>query len=158
MIEIEKKYLVHKDLWNRFKRDNALTYTEIKQGYLFSDNSITGRVRSKIDRISKTELGFLTLKGPTKGISRVEFEYEIPVSEVNEMLSIFCASYIHKKRFTFLYNGKTWEVDEFLSPNPQLILAEIELKFESEVFDLPPFIAEDVSSDAKYYNVNMLKV
>lgn len=157
MIEIEKKYLVHKEIWNTYKEENGLSYSEIKQGYLFSNEKITGRVRSKCDAITNKESGFLTLKGPTKGFSRAEFEYEIPVHEVNEMLSTFCSSYIHKKRYTFLCEEKTWEVDEFLAPNSQLILAEIELNSEDEAFLLPHFIGKDVSLDKNYYNVNMLK-
>ena len=157
MTEIEKKFLVDKTSWNTYKLEAQLTYTEIKQGYLFNDHKITGRVRAKKDVSSGTQVGFLTLKGPTKGISRAEFEYEIPMEEVNELLTTFCAAYIYKKRYTFQFKGKIWEVDEFISPNQNLILAEIELETEVEQFDVPNFIREDVSEDEQYYNVNMLQ-
>lgn len=147
-VEIERKFLVNKEKWSKINKPKSLT---IKQGYLH--NSIEKCVRIR----TKEEKGFLTIKGENSGIKRTEFEYEIPYSEAEEMLNQFCDKFIHKKRYEIQFNDKIWEVDEFLSPNPDLILAEIELKSENQAFDLPEWVEQEVSDDPKYYNANMLK-
>lgn len=146
-LEIERKFLVDKTLWEQIKVGEGV---RIIQGYLLSSPEKTIRVRIKGDK------GFLTIKGKTEGISRLEYEYEIPVSEAEDLLFRFCPKRIDKIRFEIDFKGFTWEVDEFKEPNTGLILAEIELQSEEGVFALPGWITKEVSGEQEYYNSNML--
>lgn len=146
-LEIERKFLVDPVLWKQETKSNS---TYIKQGYLVKSKEKTVRVRVT----DKT--GFITIKGATKNISRVEYEYEIPKQEATSLIATFCDTYIEKRRFRIAFKGHIWEVDEFKQPRPNLILAEIELDDEKERFEKPKWILEEVSHDPQYFNANML--
>jgi CYTH domain-containing protein len=146
--EIERKFLVDKIAWNNVIKPIP---HEIIQGYLVNEHNKTIRVRIK------NKLAFLTIKGPTIGISRKEFEFEIPYLEAKKLLEIFCTNFIQKKRYEIIINDLTWEVDEFEHPNKGLILAEIELENENQQIDLPQWVAQEVSHNPEYFNANMLK-
>jgi len=94
----------------------------------------------------------LTIKGITTGATRLEYEYEIPFNEAQELLDEFAISELSKKRYKIQFDGKTWEVDEFFGDNLGLIVAEIELNSEDEVFNKPTWIVEEVTGNEKYYN------
>ena len=142
-IEIERKFLVHKELWAKLHKPRGIKY---KQGYLLTESDKTIRVR-----ITEAN-AYLTIKGETKGISRPEFEYSIPVKDANEMLTLFAGKILDKIRYRIEFKGKIWEVDVFEGENKGLILAEIELKGENEKFEIPEWIAEEVTGDERYYN------
>lgn len=145
-VEIERKYLVNKDKWNRLDKGAGILY---RQGYLLVDPEKTIRVRLGDNR------GFITIKGLTIGASRLEYEYEIPAREAMELLDKFCPSDISKIRYKIIHAGKLWEVDEFLGNNEGLIVAEIELTSEQETFDLPDWVGEEVTDQTKYYNASL---
>lgn len=144
--EIERKYLVNHDKWKMVEKGNG---ARLRQGYLLTDPHKTIRVRLT------GEKGYLTIKGLNKGISRAEYEYEIPKKEAEELLDNFSTSELSKIRYEILEKGKLWEVDEFLGENEGLIMAEIELETEDETFELPDWIQEEVSGEEKYYNSNL---
>lgn len=144
--EIERKYLVDIETWNKLEKPPG---TQFRQGYLLTDPDKTIRVR-----VTDTK-GYLTIKGISEGASRLEFEYEIPVEEARELLDKFSISELSKIRYTIVYKNKTWEVDEFLGDNAGLFVAEIELQSEDEVFDLPEWVTREVTEDKKYYNSNL---
>lgn len=145
--EIEKKFLLVNDDWRKF--GVGVPYC---QGYLSSGKGRTVRIRIINDR------GILTIKGPSDGAARLEFEYEIPVAEAREMLEKLCEGpLIEKDRFTIDYAGFTWEVDEFKGENAGLLFAEIELKEEDQEFEKPPWIGSEVTGDIRYYNANLVK-
>lgn len=146
-VEIERKFLVDKTLWQKVKPKDGAT---IIQGYLQKKPEKTVRIRVK------NNTGFITIKGKTTGVSRLEFEYQIPVADAKEMIHTFCDRYIEKTRYIVKYKGFSWEVDEFLSPKKGLILAEIELPDENQEFLLPNWVEKEVSGDAQYYNSNMI--
>ena len=146
-LEIERKFLVKKELWKGVIKPKG---KEIRQGYLSLDPERTVRVRIKADK------GYLTVKGKSKGASRSEFEYEIPKSEAEEMLSTLCMATLSKIRYEVHHQGKIWEVDEFLDANHGLLLAEIELESEEEHFTLPLWIGDEVTADIRYYNSNLI--
>lgn len=152
--EIERKFLVDSAKWETFKAKEKSENVRIIQAYIGRTQLQTSRVRVKSK--AGLEKAYLTIKGNTKGITRSEFEYEIPVKEAEAMIAEFCTKHIDKVRYTFDFQGKTWEVDEFTSPKAGLILAEVELTNENEDVELPNFITEDVSTDPQYFNVNML--
>ena len=140
-IEIERKFLVqHID----FLVDQQ--GTDFKQGYLNREGT-TVRVRIA------GEHAFLTIKGKTEGISRMEFEYAIPKADAEVMLTTLCdRSAIEKTRYVVDYADKVWEVDVFHGANQGLIVAEVELDHENEPLTLPNWVGQGVSQDARYFN------
>ncbi len=145
--EIEKKFLVKNESW----KDGAkITY--YKQGYLSSIKERVVRVRT-IDK-----KGFLTIKGITVGVSRSEFEYEIPAEEANMMLDNLCEKpVIEKNRAKVSYEGLVWEIDEFFGENLGLVVAEVELQDENQEIKKPDWVGEEVSGDPRYFNSNLIK-
>ena len=142
-IEIERKFLVDSDKWQQAVKPAG---THFRQGYLLNNNHKTIRVRVA------GEQGFITFKGPTDGISRAEFEYKIPVTDGNQLLDGFALSEIEKIRYRINFEGKLWEVDDFLGDNAGLMIAEIELESEEEEFVKPDWVTKEVSDDERYYN------
>src|SRR5580698_882316 len=116
--EIERKFLVNGAPW---RNDTGVRFS---QGYLNRDKERTVRVRIAGDK------AFLTVKGVTRGATRVEFEYGIPVSDAEQLLELRDGPIIQKNRYVLIHDGDTWEVDEFLGDNAGLVLAEIELTSE----------------------------
>ena len=145
-VEIERKFLVNTAKWKRVAKKNGQLF---RQGYLSADPRITMRVRVAHDR------AWLTIKGKTQGISRPEFEYEIPMEDANELLEKFSLYEIQKVRHEVRYKGKVWEVDEFRGENEGLIVAEIELDDEEENISLPQWIESEITNDARYSNSNL---
>jgi adenylate cyclase len=146
--EIERKFLVK----GEFKKF-AAKQTRITQGYLSSVPERTVRVRVKGDK------GFITIKGigNAAGASRYEWEKEIPVAEVNELLKICEPGVIDKTRYNVPVGKFTFEVDEFYGENEGLTVAEVELKSESDVFEKPEWLGVEVTGDVKYYNSMLMK-
>lgn len=144
--EIERKFLVYKE-----KLPPLPAPKVIKQGYI-SGGETTVRVRIS------NEKAFLTLKGKTKGLTRSEFEYAIPLSDAEAMLQELCIKpFIEKKRYLIEHAGHTWELDIFEGENEGLIVAEIELECENELFEKPEWVTEEVSDDPRYRNANLIK-
>ncbi len=142
--EIERKFLVL-PAWQ--PRDQG---TYFKQGYLSSVKERVVRVRIAGDKAK------LTIKGVTKGVSRAEYEYEIPLDDARELLDLCEQPLIEKRRHLDEVGGKTFEIDVFLSANQGLIVAELELQSEDEAFDKPAWLGEEVSGDERYYNNNLI--
>jgi len=144
--EIERKFLVTDDAW---RTDNG---TLIRQGFLHNEADSTVRVRATGER------AFLTIKGAMTGITRTEFEYEIPLEEANQMLDELCQKpLIEKIRHEVHVGGFKWEIDEFLRENAGLVVAEIELKYENQDFPKPDWLGKEVSEDARYLNASLVK-
>lgn len=145
-VEIERKFLVDKRKLRELKFSSE---EKIAQGYL--STSPTVRVRLKDNR------GFLTIKSPTKGISRQEFEYEIPAEDAEQLLKLCGRRVLKKYRRKISYGGHVWEVDFFAGRHAGLILAEVELNSPDEIIELPDWISREVSRDSRYFNSNLVK-
>jgi len=144
--EIERKFLVKEGSWREAAGE---TY---RQGYLSTVKERTVRVRTIGDK------GYLTIKGISIGASRLEFEYEIPVADAEELLDSLCEKpLIEKNRYKLDHGGLTWEVDVFFGDNEGLVVAEVELQSENQVFEKPDWVGEEVSSDPRYYNANLIR-
>ena len=141
MVEIERKFLVNPEKWTPVNKG-----TEIKQGYLSADKNRTVRVRIAGD------LAFITIKGESRGISRTEYEYEIPKADAQVLLTMCLSEPIEKTRYLERVDNAVWEIDVFEGVNKGLILAEIELENESQNFTLPGWAGEEVSTDRRYFN------
>lgn len=146
-VEIERKFLVTGTQWK--KNAAGLLY---RQGYLSFDKERTVRVRIAGKK------GFLTIKGISEGISRLEFEYEIPLADANSLLAELCHQpLIEKKRYTVEHKGFTWEIDEFFGENKGLTVAELELASENQSFEKPVWIGDEVSDDHRYFNASLAR-
>lgn len=145
-LEIERKFLVNHVKWAATEKPKAEFY---RQGYLLTDPNKTIRVRATDTK------GFMTIKGKSEGATRAEFEYEIPKEEAIQLLDMFAVSDLTKYRYKTIFAEKLWEVDVFLGENEGLIVAEIELSSEDEIFDLPDWAMEEVTGEKKYYNSNL---
>ncbi|PWJ42758.1 CYTH domain-containing protein [Sediminitomix flava] len=141
--EIERKFLVKDDSWKNL--GEAVHY---KQGYLSNDPERTVRVRIA------GEKGFLTVKGKSTndGLTRLEWEKELSVEEISPLFSLCLPGIIEKNRTKIQIGSHTFEVDEFFGQNDGLILAEVELRSESESFEIPDWLGEEVTGDKRYYN------
>lgn len=146
--ETERKFLVVGEF-----KSQSYNATRIQQGYIASNNGRTVRVRIRGDK------GYLTIKGPSglKGITRYEFDTEIPLDDARELMEICEPGIIDKTRYLVKSpDGRhIWEIDEFYGDNEGLVLAEVELSHESEEFQKPDFIGREVTGDRRFYNSHM---
>lgn len=144
MIEIERKFLVISDDY----KSAASAKNQIAQGYLNSNAERTVRVRIK------GEIGFLTIKGKGNetGMSRFEWETELSLLEAKPLLALCEKGKIEKTRYEVEVGNHVFEVDDFHGENAGLVIAEIELKSEDEVFEKPHWLGEEVTNDERYYN------
>lgn len=144
--EIERKFLVISDAWRDLVTGSAL----LRQGYLSSNAKATVRVRSEDD-----ERAVLTLKGRLEGLSRSEYEYDIPIDDAREMLAMAEPHVIHKRRHLVPFGGLTWEVDVFEGRHLGLVVAEVELDEEDQHVILPDWVGAEVSYDDRYANASL---
>lgn len=149
MLEIERKFLVTSDCYKK----EAFSKKRIIQGYLSSNPERTVRVRIKENK------GYLTIKGNSNasGMSRFEWEKEISVDEAKNLLLLCEKGVIDKTRFEVKVGNHIYEVDEFYGENGGLEMAEIELQSETEWFEKPDWLGEEVTNDNRYYNSYLSK-
>lgn len=147
--EIERKFLVNIEDFNKIDFDYSYV---IKQGYL--TNEIDKSIRIRL----KDKAALLTIKGKSTGLSKPEFEYEIPKEDAEFMLkNLTDGNLIQKTRYVKKINGKKWEVDVFDGDNLGLIIAEIELLSEDEKIQIPFWCGKEVSLDKRYINARLIK-
>lgn len=147
-IEIERKFLVKGEY-----KSKAFSHSHIEQGYMECSSGRTVRIRIRDDK------GFLTIKGPSNkdGLSRYEFETEVPIADAHELMKLCLPGRIDKNRW-LVKNGKhTIEVDEFFGENEGLVIAEIELASEDEEYKKPDFLGKEVTGDRRYYNSHLME-
>jgi len=144
--EIERKFLVKNESFKLYSK--GVIY---RQGYLSRDKERTVRIRVA------GEQAFITIKGLTNGMERLEFEYPITLADANEMLSTLCLKpLIEKVRYKFMSDGHLWEVDEFIGDNEGLTVAEVELKSSDEHVIIPEWVGPEVTGDLMYFNSNLV--
>lgn len=146
--EIERKFLVKNDLW----RDQVISESRMKQGYLANQGNASIRVR--VDRGK----AMLNIKSATLGVRRSEFEYQIPLEDGEEILAAVAQQpFIDKTRYKVKCGDHVWELDVFEGENRGLVVAELELGSEEEAFEMPAWAGDEVSEDPRYYNVSLVK-
>lgn len=145
-IEIERKFLVAGEY-----KSLAFAHSRIRQGYICSGSGKTVRVRLRDDK------GYLTIKGPSDagGMSRYEFETEVPADDAQELMRLCEPGIVDKTRYLIKWGTHVFEVDEFYGDNEGLVLAEVELSDENEPFEKPPFLGREVTGDRRYYNSHL---
>ena len=142
--EIERKFLVLNDSYKR----ESFSHSRIQQGYITSERGRTVRIRIR------DEKAYITIKGPSLngGLSRYEFEQEIPMDDARQLMALCEPGIIDKTRWLVKSGSHTFEVDEFFGDNAGLVMAEVELRSEDDVVQIPDFIGGEVTGDRRYYN------
>ena len=146
-VEIERKFLVVGEY-----KHLAYSHSHIEQGYMATEAGKTVRFRIRDDK------AYLTIKGPSTngGLSRYEFETEIPLDDAHELMKLCMPGRINKNRWLIKSGNHTIEVDEFFDENEGLVMAEIELGSEDEAYEKPDFLGEEVTGDKRYYNRHLM--
>lgn len=149
-LEIERKFLVTDDSYKAM----AFHSDRIAQGYLCREGGNSARVRVRGDK------GYITIKGPSMdgGLSRFEWEKEIPESEAWELIKLCHGGIIDKTRYLVKCGRHTFEVDEFHGDNEGLTVAEVELESTGEAFERPAFLGKEVTGDRRYYNSSLTRM
>ncbi len=149
-LEIERKFLVLDDSY----KHEAFSSSHIQQGYITSERGRTVRIRIRDER------AYITIKGPSLdgGLSRYEFEQEIPFDDAQKLLTLCEPGIIDKTRWLVKSGEHTFEVDEFHGDNEGLVMAEVELKDVAETPLIPHFIGKEVTGDRRYYNSQLRRV
>ena len=147
--EIERKFLLVNEDW----RAEADAGVVMRQGYLTSflpEHAPKSSIRVRI----AGDKAYLNIKGATLGVTRVEYEYPIPLADANQMLdSLADGPLIEKTRYHVQHGAHTWEIDVFAGDNQGLVVAEVELAAEDERYERPAWLGDEVSDDPRYYNV-----
>jgi len=144
-VEIERKFLVDHQIVAEYLTDGVL----MEQGYISTSTVSTVRVR-----IAGTT-GYLTIKGKPIGLTRSEFEYEVPLEDAREMLDTLCGNRVSKWRYRVVSGDHTFEIDQFLGDNAGLIVAEVEMRSECETVLIPDWISNEVTGDHRYSNSSL---
>ena len=144
MQEIERKFLVLDDSYKSL----SYAHSHIRQGYICSERGRTVRIRIRDNQ------AFITIKGPSLdgGLSRYEFEQEIPFVDAEQLMTLCEPGIIDKTRWLVKSGEHTFEVDEFHGENAPLVMAEVELKSTIDEPKIPHFIGKEVTGDRRYYN------
>ncbi len=142
--EIERKFLVLNDSYKK----ESFSHSHIQQGYITSERGRTVRIRIRDDK------GYITIKGPSLdgGLSRYEFEQEIPLEDARQLLTLCEPGIIDKTRWLVRSGNHIFEVDEFFGENAGLVMAEVELSAIDDSVVNPSFIGKEVTGDRRYYN------
>jgi adenylate cyclase len=141
--EIERKFLVRSDGW----RSEVSKRIAIRQAYLATEGNASVRVRIR-DNLAAT----LSVKSRSTTLRRLELEYPVPVIEAEAMIGLRHGAVIEKVRHLVPHGDLTFEVDVFAGENEGLVIAEIELRDESQQFALPDWIGAEVTGQPDYYN------
>lgn len=144
--EIERKFLVQGGSWRQG------VPKRLRQGYLSRDRERTVRIRIAGERAT------LTIKGPSRGTARAEFEYHVPLRDAEALLALCDRPPLEKNRYLVKHAGATWEIDEFLGANAGLVVAEIELEDEQQAFKVPAWVSREVTDDPRYLNSRLVDV
>jgi adenylate cyclase len=149
--EIERKFLVADSRWRT--APGLSSAKEYCQGYI-----ATAKPGQSVRVRIAGNQGYLTIKGPTQGIARTEFEYEIPLADAQTLLETLCdRPLIHKHRYRLPMGDIVWEIDEFMGENAGLLVAEVELTSVDQPFEQPEWLGPEVSGEARYYNASLVK-
>ena len=142
-MEIERKFLIRDDGWQAA----AVRARHIRQGYLQQSEAVSIRIRIVDDDVAR-----LTIKSSAAGLSRQEFEYDIPLADAGQLLPLCQGTLIVKTRHEVPWEGLTWEIDVFEEENAGLIIAEVELEAENQSVRLPPWLGTEITGNPRYYN------
>lgn len=145
--EIERRFLVKDLSWKPYAQFSR----PIKQGYIAR---VEGGASVRV-RLDNSTNAFLNIKQAIPGASRLEYEFPIEVADAEELILHFATSKIEKRRYVVLYQGSEWEIDVFEGRHAGLIIAELELSYEGQPFEMPPWLGEEVTHKEEYSNYRL---
>ena len=142
VLEIERKFLLANDTWKR----EIIKSEHMRDGLIARFGE--GKVRVRLTESS----AWLTIKGARKGISRLEFEYEIPPADAEQMLRTLCQGdpVLEKCRHTVPFGGLNWTIDVYMGPLAGVAFAEVELEHPDQNLQLPPWVGEEVTNKPEF--------
>ena len=141
-LEIERKYMLANDAWK---------CAVIKSEHM--RDGLIARLGDGKVRVRLTGSGaWLTIKGPRKDTSRLEFEYEIPRADAEQILRTLCQRdpVIEKVRYTVPFGGLDWTIDVYLGRLAGVVFAEVELERPDQHLELPPWVGQEVTNDPRF--------
>lgn len=144
--EIERKFLLTGDGW----KDGVKSSARLQQGYLSTSAKATVRIR-----IFDDKRAVLTLKGPPVGLSRAEFEYDVPLEDGRAMMKLSEPNIVEKRRHDVPFGNHVWEIDVFEGRHEGLVIAEVEMNTEEDEVAMPDWIGKDVTDDDRYANASL---
>ncbi|GAA4404942.1 CYTH domain-containing protein [Fodinibacter luteus] len=154
--EWERKFLVGDSTILR-----GLEGYHIEQGYLWSSGGFSLRIRRTLplgSALAPHEVPYrLTLKGPRvgNGLGRLEIESQVP-NEYGHVLLAEAQLTLRKRRYPYISEGETWDIDVFEDGLEGLIIAEIEGSRERVALARMPWWASlEVTSDERYSNESL---
>ena len=146
-VEIERKFLVRDDSW----RNQVTRRQEIRDGLIAFEKNRKVRVRICDQQAT------LTVKSKTAGLANVEFEYDIPMADAEDMMAHHCLrAGLAKTRYFVPHGDHTWQVDVYKGVLAGVVLAEVELASETTDLVLPPWVVREVTGDPAYKKFNMV--
>ncbi|WP_315765813.1 MULTISPECIES: CYTH domain-containing protein [unclassified Bradyrhizobium] len=145
-VEIERKFLVKNDTW----RDQATHSERLRDGLVAREHDLKVRIRCYGDRTT------LCVKGGRQGISREEFEYEIPREHAAAIFAHCGGRILEKTRYYVPGQSGIWQVDVYQDVLDGVVIAEIELPSESATVDLPDWVGEEITGNPRYSKSNLL--
>lgn len=146
--EIERKFLVENNGWKDFTVKGKF----YRQGYIPTAKGATIRVR-----IIKEKKAYFTIKGPTHGLTRSEYEYKIPISDARQILHELCPHIVEKTRYKIREGSLVWEVDLYHGTNEGLITVEVELDSEAQQINVPSWVGKEVTTESKYSSSSLAR-
>ncbi len=150
--EIERKFRVVNTAWREAAKHGR--NMDIDQGYLCANETRSVRVRV-CEGQGGEDRAQITVKGPTEGVTRLEFEYEVPVEDARQMMKLAGDRRVTKRRHMVTVGEREWVIDEFFGANAGLVVAELELEDEDAGFERPDWLGEEISDRPEFYNSNL---
>jgi CYTH domain-containing protein len=145
-LEIERKFLVDGDGW----REAPETTRRIVQAYVALDGGTSVRVRIYDDRHAR-----LTVKFGLTRMSRDEFEYPVPLEDARRMVEASRGRLVEKTRHTISLDGFVWEIDAYEGALAGLVIAEVEMRSETDTPTLPDWLGREVTGDSAWSNATL---
>jgi adenylate cyclase len=146
--EIERKFLVANDGW----RNQVGEGRQLRQAYIAFAAKAVVRVR-----IEDESRAWLTIKSAGPGLTRQEFEYDIPPDHAEALFALREGSAVEKTRFSLVHAGQSWQIDIYSGDNAGLVIAEIELATEDAAIEVPPWAGAEVTADQRYYAASLAR-
>ena len=144
--EIERKFLVASDGWKE-RADGGI---RLRQGYIVTMDDRSVRVR-----IHGNKRARLTIKIGKSALVRNEYEYDLPMDDARELLAQAVGVVIEKRRYRVPHKGFTWEVDVYEGALEGLVVAEVEMKKETDLPALPAWLGHEITGDRRYSNQSL---
>ena len=145
-VEIKRKFLVAGDDWRAAVRESV----DLHQAYIAHTDRFTIRVR-----IEDGETAVMAVKSSAPTLTRSEIEFKIPLADAEALMALADGVAIHKRRYIVPVGGVDVEVDEFVTPDPALVMAEVELDRPDAPLPVAGWFGREVTGNPRYYGATI---